>query len=344
VPALLARGLKVALVTVLGLVAAPPAFGDVLVPADPAPPRAPGAVQCIAGAGDVLVYERDDANRLVHPFAPTSAELDASPGQRFRLARQGGFTDCPTVAAATDGTAVAGFLVLPGRHVSPRVVVRLPGGSFGRPLRVAIPDAAARTPAVAAAPGGWVAAVWVQEGDPVEIVAAVIAPDGTLRQAVLDAGPTGRDFEYSRPRVGVDASGAATVAWTRWTFAGGRPTVERVRVARSAPAATAWEPARDLGVGREGSEEPESDEHVGLAVASGGRVLVAWSDGPEVSAVEGDESGLQPPTTLASAGALGIPSVALSDAGAAVVAFSSFAPVSGVQTQIFVVHRGAGGS
>jgi hypothetical protein len=345
VPALLARGLKVALVTVLVLVAAPLALGDVLVPADPAPPRAPGAVQCIAGAGDVVVYERDGANRLTHPAPPTSAELGASPGQRFRLADQGRFSDCPTVAAATDGTAVAGFLVVAGEHASPRVVVRPPGGSFSPPLGVATPDAAARTPAVDAAPGGWVAVAWVQEGDPTEVVAAVVAPDGTLRRAVVDSDPSGdrHDFDYSPPRVGVDASGAATVAWTRWTVVGERASHEHVRVARSAPGASAWEPVRELGVGGEAPDEPVADEHIGLAVTPGDRVLVAWSDALDVSAVEGDETGLQPATTLASGAGLGLPAVAMTDNGAAVVAFSAFAPSNSVQTQIFAIHRAAGG-
>jgi hypothetical protein len=214
----LARGPRSAsIVTVLALAAAPHALGDVFVPADPAPPRAPGAVQCIAGAGDVVVNERDGADRLKHPAPPTSAELDASPGQRFRLADQGRFSDCPTVAAATDGTAVAGFLVVAGKHASPGVVVRPPGGRFGPPLGVATPDAAVRTPAVAAAPGGWVAAAWVQEGDPTEVVAAVLAPDGTLRRTVLDASALTieRETAYRSAALSAATSGARSSSRAR---------------------------------------------------------------------------------------------------------------------------------
>jgi hypothetical protein len=345
VPALLARGLTCALFTVLGLVAAPDALGDVFVPADPAPPRAPGAVQCIAGAGDVLVYRRDVGAPTTHPRTPTAAELDASPGQRLLLGSQGGFTSCPTVAAAADGTAVAGFVGLAGRHAVPRIVTRAPGGRFRSPLRVALPGRSGLTPAVAAAPGGWVAAAGVQATTHrQEIAVAVVAPDGTLRSAAVDAGVSTRHrrVEYSSPQVGIDASGAATVAWTRWTVVGERFSGESVRVARSAPGATAWEPARTVAVGRPATDRSSDETHVGLAVAPAGGAVLAWSNAAGLLAMVGDGGGLQPASTLATAAGIGLPAVAMTDDGGAVVAFSEELDSGG--RQVSVIRRAAGGA
>lgn len=62
------------------------------------------------------------------------------------------------MAAAADGTAVAGFVAVPGDILSssPRIVVRRPGGRFGAALRVgaARNPGTLAAPAVAAAPGG----------------------------------------------------------------------------------------------------------------------------------------------------------------------------------------------
>jgi hypothetical protein len=342
VPALLARGLTVALVTVL--VAAPQAPGDVLVPADPAPPRAPGAVQCIAAAGDVLVYRRDGSAPTTHRRPSTAAELDASPGQRLLLGDQGGFTSCPTVAAAGDGTAVAGFVQLAGRHAVPRIAMRAPGGRFGSPRRVALPGRSGLTPGVAAAPGGWVAAAGVQATTHrQEIAVAVVAPDGTLRNAAVDAGVSTRHrrVEYSSPQVGIDASGAVTVAWTRWTVVGERFSAESVRVARSAAGATAWEPARTVAVGRRATDRSFAETHVGLAVAPAGGVLLAWSNAAGLLAMVGDQGGLQPASTLAAAAGIGLPAVAMTEDGA-VVAFSEELDSGG--RQVSVVRRAAGGA
>jgi hypothetical protein len=68
-------------------------------------------------------------------------------------------------------------------------------------------------------------------------------------------------------------------AWTRWTLVGAtRPTLERVRLARSAPAGGAWQPTRELGIGDRGSEDSQTPARVGLAVTPGGRTLVAWTN------------------------------------------------------------------
>ena len=321
----------------LALAAAPHALGDVFVPADPAAPRALGSVRCVTGAGDVLVYQRDERGG---PFPPTAAELDAGPAQRYTLAHQHRLSSCPTAAAAADGTAVAGFVAAPGASAVPRIAVRPSGGRFGGPLSVALPGASALTPAVAAAPGGWVAAALVQatRAHRSEVAARVVAPDGTPRNVVIDAG-TASATEYSPPRVGIDSSGAATVAWTRWSSTGERLSDERVRVARSAPGATAWEPTRELGGGRRLADAPTAPTHVGLAVAPAGRVLAAWSTASGVSAVEGAAAGLGPATALASGAGIASPEVALADDGAAVVAYSQ----SDDPAAIFVVHRAAGG-
>ncbi len=302
-----------------------------LVPADPLPPPAPGAVTCIAAAGDAVAYLR----RRV-------PQLDA-PRQRIALAPAGVDQVCPTVAAAADGTAVAGFLAVPGDILSssPRIVIRRPGGAFGPALRVGAPrnPATLAAPAVAAAPGGWLAAAWVQDAERSELVAAVVAPDGAVRTTVLDSGPL-LETGYSWPRIGIDATGAATAAWTHWTLVGAtRPTLEHARMARSAPTGGAWGPVRDLGVGDRGSEDSQIPARMGLAVTPGGRALAAWTNGLAVRAVEGDAA----PVTLASLAGVGVPVVALNEDGAALVAFPQVNPSDDRDIGVLAVDRAAGG-
>ena len=95
-------------------------------------------------------------------------------------------------------------------------MVRLPGGAFGAPLGVAetAPDSpdSLMAPAVAVAPGGWVAAAWVQKTDQTQLAAAVIGPGGTVSTAVLDAGPL-----FDGPHA--PARGAAVTSWTVEGFA-----------------------------------------------------------------------------------------------------------------------------
>src|SRR5262249_28660602 len=224
---------------------------------------------------------------------------------------------------------------------SPRIVVRRPGGTFGPALGVGAPrnPDLLFAPAVAAAPGGWVAAAWVQDAERSELAAAIVAPDGTVHTTVLDSGPL---FEtgYSWPRIGIDASGAATAVWTRWTLVGAtRPTLEHVRLARSAQAAGAWGPTRDLAVGGSGDEDDQIAARVGLAVTPGGGMLAAWTNGLAVGTVEGDG----PPVTVASLSGAGVPVVALNDAGAALVAFPQLNPADDRDIAGYAADRAAGG-
>jgi hypothetical protein len=163
-----------------------------------------------------------------------------------------------------------------------------------------------------------------------------------FRRAVLDGGSVtaSRSTEYSAPRVGVDANGASTVAWTRWMVAGGRGSLEHVRLAHSAPGGIAWEPARDLGISTEGSDRSDADPHVGLATAPAGQVLVAWPDGAAIRAVEGGEDGVRPAVALAAGNRAGLPAVALADSGAAVVAFSQLGTDGAAS--ITAIHRAPG--
>jgi hypothetical protein len=314
-----------------------------LVPADPLPPPAAGAVSCVAAAGDALAYLREQG----HASDPTEArnvpQLDAA-GQRIALGPAGVDQACPTVASAADGTAVAGFLAIPGDILSssPRIVVRRPGASFGKALRVgaAHNPGLLFAPAVTAAPGGWLAAAWVQDAEQSQLMAAIVVPDGTVHTTVLDSGPL---FEtgYSWPRIGIDSSGAATAMWTRWTLVGAtRPTLEHVRLARRAPAGGAWAPTRDVAVGREGDQDDQIAARVGLAVTPGGGMLAAWTNGLAVQAIEGDGA----PVTLASIAGVGVPSVTLNNAGAALVAFPQLDPSDDRDIAVHTVDRVAGGT
>jgi hypothetical protein len=235
-----------------------------LVPADPLPPSAAGAITCVAAAGDAVAYLRRNV-----------PQLDAA-GQRLTLAPPGVDQACPTVAVAADGTAVAGFLAIPGDILSssPRIVVRRPGGAFGPALGVGAPrnPAALAAPAVAAAPGGWLAAAWVQDADQAQLVAAVVAPDGSVRTSVLDTGPL---FEtgYTSPRIGIDSTGAALVAFPQVNPADDRD-IAVLAVDRSAGT---WSVARRLAAPKHDEADADVDNlPLATALAPDGRALVAW--------------------------------------------------------------------
>jgi hypothetical protein len=312
-----------------------------LVPADPLPPPAAGAVSCVAAAGDAVAYLRETGHASDPDAARKVPQLDAA-GQRLTLAPASSDQDCPTIAVAADGTAVAGFIAVPGDILSssPRIVVRRPGATFGPARGVGAPrnPALLAAPAVAAAPGGWVAAAWVQEADSSELAVAVVAPDGTMHTTVLDSGPL-FDTGYSWPQVGIDASGAATVAWTRWDMGKARPALEHARLARSASGGATWEPVRDLGTGERGSSDSQGPARVGLSVTPGGGMLAAWTNGLAVQAVEDDGA----PVTVASLAGAGVPVVTRTDAGAALVAFPQLNPSDDRDIGVYAVDRAAGG-
>src|SRR5262249_8377373 len=90
-------------------------------------------------------------------------------GTAGRVTGLAGLEECPAVATAADGTAaIAGS----APFAPSRIVVRRAGGAFGAPVTLA-QDGAVVT--LAAAPGGWVAAIWVDPDD--RLRAQIFAPD-----------------------------------------------------------------------------------------------------------------------------------------------------------------------
>jgi hypothetical protein len=260
------------------------ARADVFVPEDP--PRSSRA--CANGSGNVVVaLRRTSRGRLDVVISEAGGRWRPLFGASLERA-----AGCPSVVTAVDGTAV----VAEGS----RLAVRPPGGRFGDPVRV---GAGVTISDVAAAPGGWAAAIGVRRATRSAkpgLVAAVVAPDGVARVGVLD------DARASGPSIGIDATGATTAAWVRMT-----DTTE-IRAARATGGA--WEPPRALGV------RPYLDDQApDVAVSPAGRVLLAWAEQDGIRAsLDGSA-----PQTLAAEPNTVAPSAAVNDAGAAVVAYAA---------------------
>jgi hypothetical protein len=220
------------------------------------------------------------------------------------------------VAAAADGTAAIAT-------EQARLVVRQPGGDFGDPIVLGRTES---PPDVAAAPGGWVLVVWREsERQATSTRAAIVAPDGSVRRALLDRARLagGRYVVVSAPRAGIDAAGNAIAAWTR---SEGGPL--RLRSARSA-GGIAWQPAGD-----EPMPGVEESTYADLAVSPAGRTLLTWvgEDGVRAS-LDGGAA-----VTVAAATAAENPDAALADDGSAVIAFVDD------RERVIVVDRSATGA
>ena len=160
-----------------------------------------------------------------------------------------------------------------------------------------------------------------------DVVVAVVAPDGSVRRAVLDrAGSEDTEVFLSVPRIGIDAAGTATAAWPR-VREGSRTRSVRLRTARSAGGAT-WSAPADLPTG-----STRAAEQVELAVSATGHTLLAWATGRGIQASLDGE----PAATLTGERNAGSPAPALADDGSALVAYA--AP----RRRIMAVDRPAGG-
>jgi hypothetical protein len=282
-----------ALATALALLTPAAAHADAFVPADP-----PLTGSCGAAAGDLVL-----AGHVVGRERRIDVSVSVAGGAPQPLTRLHG---CPVAAAAADGTAiVAGD----GRDFV-QLVVRLPGGELTRQA-TADPDVA--LPAVAAAPGGWTAAVWTELRDEggERLVAAVFAPDGSARETVLARVPLVDDFVA--PAIGIDGHGAATVAWGV-TPRHGAP---RIRTASTAGGA-AWTAARDLAALGRHDAFPEN-RPVSVAVSPTGHVLLAWATrGGLTTQIDGGA-----PVRVDGAPELDSLSAAIADDGSALVAYKT---------------------
>ena len=287
---------------------APTARADVLVPADP-PAR---AAQSVSAAGDVVVYNRGQTSAAFAAGAPV-----AVPGASA------------TAAAADDGTAAIASVTGTGVAVQ----IRRAGTAFAPAISL---RGKAFSPAVAAARGGWVAVAWLSEsGDGVE--AAVIDPRGLVHHATLQS-DAAEEFD-SPPRVGIDATGRATVAWSHWHLPrlGLGDQQQRVRVARSDPSGT-WTKAATVAAGAAPLDEQPDWPIVSLTVTPSGHSLLAWAT---LDAIQASEDGARS-RTLTAAQDPGSPAASLADDGAAVVAYSEDHGL-GEQT-VSAVDRAGGGA
>jgi len=247
------------------------ALAAALVAADPPQTGEPSGV---VAAGDVIAfsyYER------IAAFAGAT---------RVRIAGRD-----PAVAAASDGTAI----VASKKRGNLVARIRRPGAGFARTVRL---GANSHDYHVAAAPGGWSAAAWVNPIPP-RVEAAVIDPAGKVRHRVL---ARGRDLDVSSPQIGIDGRGRATVAWVFVRHRTSRVTVVRTVAGRD------WT-RKDGAVARA----------LGLAVSPSGHILLAWTTPSGLRASLDDGT----PQTLAEAPLPTPPSVSLADDGSALIAYAA---------------------
>jgi len=268
--------------------AAANARADVFVPADPPPRQA----VCVAAAGDVVVatrFVRADVREI-------SVSAGGGPWRHLVTAR---LTVCPSAAASADGTVAVA--------VGGRLWVRR-GGRFAAPVQLGY-----GVSALTVAPGGWAAAVGSRLGR--DVLATVVRPDRGAQTTRLAR--SSRDTYLIDPRIGIDAGGTATIAWTRQP-PDGDPTISAARLA-----AGRVTPLRE--VANAGSAD--------VAVAPGGRTLLAWAqdDGVTVS-IDGGPAEHVGPVTPADD-----PSAEITDDGSALIAYAT---ADGVLT----ADRAAGGA
>lgn len=286
------RAWAIALV-VLG--AAGEARADVFVPDDPPTHK----VGCVTVAEGLVAVGREVGDNR------TIVDVSEGGGPWRRFARVGIALSCPSLAAAADGTALLG--------VEGRMFWRRPGGNF----QELSPGRDVELEAVAAAPGGWAATIGYRvnaRGNGIELVATIVAPDGASWSAVVERGrATRRAYQdFLAPRVAIDAQGRATAVWTRWSSGSGRSDL---RTASSVDVRS-WTQASTLATSRKSSSLDYGQ--VDVAVAPGGRTLLAWAAGRGVHAsVDGG-----PAERLTTTRSAGSPAASIADDGAAVVAYS----------------------
>lgn len=303
--------MRVALILIATVILTGEARADVFVPADPtsAAKVKVGSESCAASAGDVAVTGVESSRGWI-------VRVREGGGPWRRLAR---LESCPELHVAADGTAV----IAAGESGTGQISVREPGGTFGAVLTVGGP------PTVVVAPGGRVAAAWIDAGDrgANDVLTAIVrGPGGAVTRSVLDrSGFIGRDLiSVSQPTIGIDASGTATMVWTR-----SGQSAARARMARSV-AGAAWTALPDLPTG--GAPLLGSDL-VNLAVSPNGHTLVTWLTADGVQGMLDSE----PYGTIAYADGPGSVRPLVTDAGAALVVFGARGG------RVSVVERPAGG-
>jgi hypothetical protein len=250
-------------------------------------------------------------------------KLDVSE-RRERWRRLPGTGGCPVVAAAPDGTAA----IATSDDERVALAVRRPGAGFG--ARVLTAAGTGDAPRLAVAPGGWAAMGWLEPtlSGTTDVVVAVIGPDGSVRRAVLDrTGSDDTDVFLSLPRIGIDATGTTTAAWSR-VREDSEVRSLRLRTARSAGGA-GWTAPTDLPAG---SARTASDLEV--AVSPAGHTLLAWATGRGIQASLDGEAA----ATLTAEPNAASPAPAVTDDGTALVAYAV------PRRRIMAADRPAGGA
>jgi hypothetical protein len=167
--------------------------------------------------------------------------------------------DSPEVGVDSSGTATIAWVRFDGTSGScctrVQVRTRAAGGTLGTTLTLSPPGENSNDPQIAVAPTGAAVVAWVLENDGTSstccarIRARVRAADGTYSsQKILS--PSGEPA--IQPRVAIDGSGDAVVAWTRGTSPTSRVQAKLLLGGVWTPVQTlseAGEPADDLDVG-----------------------------------------------------------------------------------------------
>lgn len=234
----------------------------------------------------------------------------------------GRLLDCPGVAAAGG----AGIVAAPVRGRALRVSMRDPGGAFGVPARLGPASRDVGPPAAAIAPSGAAVVVWAQtrvrrgtsqfDSDHVRmrILAARRQPGGAFgapQQLVpwRTAGLVG----LAHVAAAIDPAGRVVAAWSRTATARDAEFPSyAVEMATAEPGA-AFGPPRGLAQDGFQSGGPE------LAVAPDGHMLLAFSDGTAVRALERPPGGSRF-ARLDTRVLAGTPAVAIRSGGGAMVA------------------------
>ena len=135
--------------------------------------------------------------------------------------------DIPRIAMNAGGTAVAVWSRKIGANTIIQSSTRQPGEAFGSAINLSAAGANAQNPRVAVNDAGAAAVAWVRRDGTVDRAQARVRPAGqAVRRRPGPLGHRKRGADAQNPDVALDASGVATVVWSR-VVAGGTPVQSR---------------------------------------------------------------------------------------------------------------------
>ncbi len=169
----------------------------------------------------------------------------------------------PEVAVSPDGTTFAVWQQTQSAGSGVQVATRPPGGSFGPPVTISAPAAAAYSPALAVGQDGTAVVTWsAYVSNAVHLQSSTRASGGVF-EAAVDITATGQIVGAPATAVGPD--GTTTIAWQTDT--------SRVQTA-TRPAGGNFGPAIDLG----SSAGTRTDTGPSIAAGLDGTTAVVWSE------------------------------------------------------------------